>query len=358
MSTRSVDGPPLGPGALADRLVELSVAIETVDVELGGAALQGYDEELPRPTAIVVLRGRGRTGRGECVAWTLAEQERFAGVCPGLVPISGQTLGALHDALADAEPYHAAAIEAAAIDLGLGQASTNLFALSGRPARPVTFCRSLGRWSVAKAGGPSRAVQAALAVEPWAHIKIDVDPEGWDESTWRALGLMQRIVVVDFKHGGTVEQVELAHHYLPAAWLEDPPAAALAAKAPWRSRIAVDGYVRITSDLDSLPAEPGAINVKPARMGGPIEALRVLERCMRRSWAAYVGGMFEAGPGRVQARVLASLFTADAWNDLAPLEPEPAIPSPLPIPSDFVGFDPRDTQPHARQRIEDRAGRP
>ena len=56
-----------------------------------------------------------------------------------------------------------------------------------------------------------------------------------------------------------------------------------------------------------------------ARYEGIVEALRCLEECRRQDLRAYVGGMFEVDVGRSQARVLASLFTADAWNDLAPL---------------------------------------
>lgn len=53
--------------------------------------------------------------------------------------------------------------------------------------------------------------------------------------------------------------------------------------------------------------------------------------------------MFEVDAGRSQARVLASLFTATAWNDLAPLSyaPADALPSsPLDTTEDFTGFAP------------------
>jgi L-alanine-DL-glutamate epimerase-like enolase superfamily enzyme len=135
--------------------------------------------------------------------------------------------------------------------------------------------------------------------------------------------------------------VAIAHACLPEAWIEDPPEEALDPAALWRPRVALDGYVRKAADLDPPPVEPGAVNVKMARMGGPLEALHALEICARRGWSAYVGGMFEVGPGRLQSRVLASLFTADAWNDVAPLDPgaSPAA-GPLLVGADFRGFAP------------------
>jgi hypothetical protein len=53
--------------------------------------------------------------------------------------------------------------------------------------------------------------------------------------------------------------------------------------------------------------------------------------------------MFEVDVGRSQARVLASLFTAEAWNDLAPLSgalADPLPSSPLASTADFTGFAP------------------
>jgi hypothetical protein len=95
------------------------------------------------------------------------------------------------------------------------------------------------------------------------------------------------------------------------------------------------------TDLATLPFQPAAINVKAPRVGGPIEALRCLDLCRESGWTPYIGGMFEVGPGRPQARVLASLFTSRQWNDLAPIrvcDSDPYPPSPLPMSSDYRGF--------------------
>ena len=330
---------PLGPGALAERLAELPVVVESASVALGDAPVPGYYDDAPRPTAFVSLEGLGR-GVGECVAWTAAEQQRFARAVSSLAPSGLTTVGAVHERLRGADPYHAAAIEAAAIDLALRQAHTNLFTLAERPPHPVAYCRSLGGAAIAMAGGPVEAAAAVVAREPWARVKIDVESGTWDASVWRRLAATKRVVVLDFKRRGDEHEIALAHRWLPDAWLEDPPDGALDPAAPWRRKVALDAYVESAADLVPPPIIPGAVNVKAPRVRGPLEALRVLEVCLGAGWAAYMGGMFEVGAGRAQARVLASLFTHDAWNDVAPLLSERARANRLAMSAEFEGYAP------------------
>lgn len=329
------------PGELVARLSGLPVAIDDLRVERGAVAVADYYEET-RPTGIAVLCGRGLTGRGECVAWTAAEQAEFAAACERLSLPSDSTLGELSPLLASDldDPYHGAAVEGAAIDLALRQAGTNPFALAGVPAHPVAFCRSIG-----VADDPETAIATVLERDPDARIKIDVPVEGWPPSTWRILADTRRIVVLDFKRGADLDQVRLAHAAIPEAWLEDPPveAVTLDPRGGWLERVALDGYVLAAVDLDDPEIPPAAVNVKAPRVGGWIEALRCLEECRRRGLHAYVGGMFEVDAGRRQARVLASVFTPDAWNDLAPIsvgavDAEPS--SPLEQTDRYAGFAP------------------
>ena len=309
---------PLSPGGLAVRLAALPVLIEGHSVEVGSVPVEGYYDGRARPTGEVSLMGGGQIGRGENVDWTPEEQARFAVVCGDLIPwsvSSGRpTIGDLSASLleSDAHPHHRAAIEAAAIELALRQVSTDLFRFAGHPPRPVRHCRSIGRETVER-DGPLAAVGRLLDAEPGARIKIDCPPSGWPEPTWRALAAPGRIVVVDFKREGSADQVALAHRHLPDAWLEDPPAAVIegaqtADLSPsWLGRIALDGYVLTAADLDQPSIPPAAVNIKMPRLGGPLETLRCLERCVHQGWHAYFGGMFEVGVGRRQARDLASL---------------------------------------------------
>ncbi|MGH7572399.1 MAG: hypothetical protein ACREMK_11230 [Gemmatimonadota bacterium] len=315
---------PLGPGELGERLVDLPVVVDGHRVEHESVPVPGYYGGQSRPTGVISLTGGGHEGRGENVDWTPEEQARFADICDELVPrvARGATsVGAISHALqeSDAHAHHRSAIEAAAIDLALGQAGTSLFRLSDRPVLPVRFCRSIGREEVLWAG-PHAAIHRVVAEDPAARIKIDCPPAGWPEAIWKAFAGSGRIVIVDFKREGMLRQVDLAHRYLPDAWLEDPPREALSQGAGWRGRVALDGYVSSAADLVAPPLSPGAINVKAPRVGGFLEALRCLARCASEGWEAYIGGMFEVGIGREQARDLASLFTAKGWNDLAPLD--------------------------------------
>lgn len=328
----------LGPGRLADRLARLPVVIEAHSVDIGSVPIEGYYGREPRPTGQVSLVGAGHLGRGENVDWTPEDQRRFATVCRELVPRvvrpNATSIGAVARALREsgAHSYHRAAIEAAVIDLALRQLSTDLFELSGRRSRPIRLCFSIGREEVEREG-PLAAVERLLAVRPEARVKIDCPPAGWSAPTWRALAATGRIVIVDFKREAAPGQVDLAHSVLPDAWLEDPPAHLDGVP----SRVALDGYVTEVADLEDPPLSLAAVNVKASRLGGPLEALAVLERCRRSGWLAYFGGMFEVGVGRRQARVLASLFTAGAWNDLGPLTAEARTSDPPPGPTPGFG---------------------
>ncbi|MBW3660690.1 MAG: hypothetical protein KY397_03550 [Gemmatimonadetes bacterium] len=331
----------LDPGELAGALAELVVEIESVDVETGPVEVGGYYDGGARPKGVARLHGGEGVGRGECVAWSSEGQADFARACRLLVPLGRITVGGLERRLRHAteDPYHRAAIEAAAIDLALVQALTNPFALANRTPRPVSFCRSINRTD-----DPVTAMRNLLAADPAARIKIDCPEEGWNDGVWDALAETDRVAVVDFKRKGPPERPVEVHRRLPRAWLEDPPVEAAGrlvdpAAGDWGARIALDGYVGRASDLDRPALPAAAVNVKAPRVGGWLEALRCLETCRLRGWHAYVGGMFEVDVGRAQAAVLASLFTADAWNDLAPLG-APGSTSPIVLTDDYAGFAP------------------
>ena len=60
------------------------------------------------------------------------------------------------------------------------------------------------------------------------------------------------------------------------------------------------------------------INFKPSRFGSVRELLAAHDYCRAEGISGYGGGQFELGPGRGQIQHLASLFHADAPNDVAP----------------------------------------
>ena len=198
------------------------------------------------------------------------------------------------------EPYDRAALEAAAIDLALRQHGRRLFALAGCAPRPsATSCRSRG--------SPTRRPRpAARATSRSRSTPIRT----WDDATFAALADAGRVAVLDWKGGGTRADHERAHRLLPDALLEDPSWDA----APWSPglarRLSADAPVLRAADVDRLPVAPAAVNLKPARMGGVLEALAAAAACAARGIAVYLGGMFELDVGRRQLQALAALLVA------------------------------------------------
>ncbi|MEA2124904.1 MAG: hypothetical protein QOI80_1686, partial [Solirubrobacteraceae bacterium] len=98
------------------------------------------------------------------------------------------------------------------------------------------------------------------------------------------------------------------------------------------------------ADLDALPLPARTINVKPSRVGSLRDLLELYAACADRGLAMYGGGMGELGVARGQVQLLASLFSPDGPNDIAPpgfnaLDPEPGLPtSPLPPDPAPTGF--------------------
>ncbi|MEM1205549.1 MAG: enolase C-terminal domain-like protein [Acidobacteriota bacterium] len=74
------------------------------------------------------------------------------------------------------------------------------------------------------------------------------------------------------------------------------------------------GVLTAAHDLDALDE----VNLKPGRVGGPLESLRILGLCRDLGLPAWVGGMFETGVGRrANLRYAARLPEAVA-HDLSP----------------------------------------
>ncbi|MGH7573207.1 MAG: hypothetical protein ACREMK_15395 [Gemmatimonadota bacterium] len=307
-----------------------------------------------RVTTTVVLEGDGTRGKGEDVAYDAEDHDRY----PENLDLAGRwTLDELFRRLdrLDLFPrppvrettpdYRRWAFESAALDLALRQAGTSLGAALGRDYRPVRFVISTRldprRW---------------LAIDPGLEFKLDPEP-GWTSERMQELAATGRVRVLDYKgyYSGTPvdldpdpELYRAVAEAFPEAILEDPAwndrtAAALAGH---ERRLSWDAPVHSAADLDGLPVPPRFVNIKPSRFGTVRRLLECLEVCRERGITCYGGGQFELGPGRAQIQALASLFYAEAPNDVAPgvyNAPEPAagLPkSPLAPPLEPRGFSP------------------
>lgn len=336
--------PCLGPAELAAFLAALRVRVDAVEVRVERVPLADYPGG--RPSSIVRLSGAGRTGHGENVAFEPGEHARFAATvdewfrkhaCDRPLEI-GSALPVLPSL------YERAALEAALIDLGLRQANLTLAELTGIERRPLRFVASLGTTA-----NPRDAIASLRAASFEGGLKLDADP-GWSRAVLSSLCAVTGVEIVDFKRRGDAVFARDLAAIFPDARLEDPPDAWAPDGVP-PARLARDAALHSEADVAAVLARGESVNLKAPRMGGPLAVLRGLElvdqlarpssvTTPRFEARAYVGGMFEVGVGRTQARTLAALYCPDAPNDLAPNRPAPlGAPRQVDNPPALVHFD-------------------
>jgi hypothetical protein len=333
---------------LSDQLTSLPLTVDGYRLErLEQAVSTGFT----RVTTTVVMLGSGDEGRGEDVTYTAEDHDGF----PDALPLAGSgspaelsqrlegcDLFAQAPAQEAARDYRRWAFESAALDLALRQADRSLAGALGREARPVRFVAST-----------RSDIEGWLAADPSLEFKLDPDAS-WDNELMRRLAATGRVRVLDLKayYRGTTVDLEpdavfyraLADHFPDAviedAWLDE---ACLEALSGALDRLSFDAPVHSLADLDALAVAPRWLNVKPSRFGSVERLLECIEACEARGISMYGGGQFELGKGRAQIQALASVFYADAANDVAPREynvgePRAGLPrSPLPAFTD-VGF--------------------
>jgi len=345
--------------ATFDRLAELPVSIEGYELE---GLEQQVSSEFTRLSTIIRFRGGDEIGEGEDVTYDALDHIALqdAGAVHDLTGPS--TIGELCELvegldLFPAEPvrdvsrlYRIWAFESAALDLALRQAGTSLAEHLGRESRPVTFVVSL------RLGDPPTLEPVARRLESYPTLRFKLDPvSGWDDALVDELVATGAVDSVDFKghyKGTVVDQPPDPELYsrvvqaFPDAWIEDP---ALTDETdpilePHRDRITWDAPIHSVADIEALPFAPRMVNIKPSRLGGLRNLLEAYEYCAASGIGNYGGGQFELGVGRGQIQYLASLFHADAPNDVAPsafnLPDTPAgLPSsplqPVPAPAGF-----------------------
>jgi L-alanine-DL-glutamate epimerase-like enolase superfamily enzyme len=341
------------------RLSALPVLVESYELERLSARLS-YGSE--RVTTRIRLLGAGTDGLGEDVSPLEGEDDTLHAAGP-VLPLAGQwTLGSLCDRLAELDQWPVPprwdvarrwrnwAFESAALDLALNQAGRPLHAVIGSEPAPVRFVNSLGL------GEPPAfdPIRRRLERHPELRFKLDATP-GWTVELIDELAATGAVEIIDFKgHYGleTGELPALLAMYervvaaFPDALLEDahdlPEVAELL--APEAHRISYDAPIHSVQDIDATPLTPRALNIKPCRVGDLRSLFDVYSACEARGLLIYGGGMGELDVGRGQIQLLASLFHADAPNDVAPSgfntdTPASDLPaSPLPADPARTGF--------------------
>lgn len=319
---------------LYDAVRELTLVVERVEHEPHVLPLK----HITRRTTVFRLHGAGHEGVGEDVTY---EEAHHATV--GLPDLTGEHTLDSFSALVAAEPcYRVWGLESAALDLALRQAGRSLAEAVGREPRAVRF--------VVSQNNP----RDWLAAEPGLRFKLDAS-DSWTDDVVAGLAASGAVDVVDLKglyEGDWVDATPSAELYarvaraFPEAWLEDPRLndETRPVLEPHRGRITWDFPIHSVADVEALPFPPACLNSKPSRFGSVRRLFDFYDHCEANGILVYGGGQFELGPGRGQIQHLASLFHANAPNDVAPKAyndggPRPGLPqSPLPPASTAAGF--------------------
>jgi hypothetical protein len=294
-------------------------------------AIDGYYlEPLEREVApgftlrrtVVVLHGQGEEGRGEEVDYDPRTQATFQ-ADEGKLPFAGgHTLESFSLLQSGQTEYRRWAIESAALDLALRQAGTSLGDAIGKKQKPLRFVVSTR----------VKNVPGWLELYPDLHFKLDPDREWTDE----LIAGLRNVETVDFKgiYRGAFGMPPDADLYkrivdaFPDAWIEDPALTPETEDVLGRhsDRITWDAGIHEWSDVEALPTMPHCLNCKPSRFGSVKRLFDFYDGCKREGIALYGGGQYELGIGRDQIQLLASLFHADAPNDVAPSAYNAATP--------------------------------
>ncbi len=316
-----------------EALADLPLEIEQYSLDPLQATVSSSFE---RKSTLIRLRGGGEEGIGEDVTYDGADHDILQAAGPTLALAGRFTLASFSEHLAELElfpepprrevsqRYRTWAYESAALDLALRQAHTTLHAALGREAQAVRFVVSL------RLGEPPSLEPLRLRLELCPGLRFKLDPtSSWDEQLIADLVATGAVDSVDFKglySGSIVDQPADPVLYrrvakaFPDAWIEDPALTPQtdAVLAPYRERFSWDAPIHSIEDIVSLPYPPRMVNIKPSRLGGLRNLLDAYDYCAARGIGNYGGGQFELGVGRGQNQYLASLFHADAPNDVAP----------------------------------------
>jgi hypothetical protein len=313
-------------------------AVRDLPLHIDGYELEPLEQEVARGftlrRTVVALRGGGEEGRGEEVDYNPVIQQEFQ-ARRGELPLAGEhTLDSFSLLQSGQTDYRRWALESAALDLALRQAGRSLGEAIGRTPRPLRFVVST---RVANLAG-------WLALYPGLRFKLDPDRDWTDEFVSQLTGAGV-VDTVDFKgvYRGDFGMPPDPALYariaaaFPEAWIEDPALnhETSSVLKSQRDRITWDAGIHEWSDVEALPFQPRCLNSKPSRFGSVKRLFDFYDACEREGIALYGGGQFELGPGRAQIQLLASLFHADAPNDVAPsgynaTEPVAGLPvSPL-----------------------------
>ncbi|HXQ00942.1 MAG TPA: hypothetical protein VN845_12875 [Solirubrobacteraceae bacterium] len=321
------------PSKTWERVKDLPLRIDSYSLEPLQATVSS---DFERKSTTIRMLGAGQEGVGEDVTYDAVDHEILQAQGPTLDLEGHCTFGSFSERLGTLdlfpqEPqrevsrrYRTWAYESAALDLALRQSNTTLHQVLDRTPRPVRFVVSL------RLGEPPSLEPLRRRLDAYPGLRFKLDPtSSWSEPLIAELVDTGAVESVDFKgyySGSIVDQppdpvlyARVAEAF-PDAWIEDPALTPEtdAALAEHRERFSWDAPIHSVADIEALPYPPRMVNIKPSRLGGLRNLLDAYDYCETRGIGTYGGGQFELGVGRGQNQYLASLFGADAPNDVAP----------------------------------------
>ena len=224
-------------------------------------------------------------------------------------------------------PMARAALETAAWDLLARAAGVPLATLLGGTRPTVPAGVAVGMQDTVE--GLAEQVGAYRAAG-YLRVKIKIGP-GWDVEPLEALRERFPDLVLAADANGAYGPADIGHlgslDPLGLEFLEQPfPPRDLLAHADLvassSTPICLDESIEDLDDL-RLALRLGAVevvNVKPGRVGGHLEALRIHDASREAGLRAWVGGLLETGIGRAHLVALASLPGFDLPGDLSASE--------------------------------------
>ncbi len=315
-------------------------ALAGLALQIDGCTLEGLEakvsSDFERLSTVIHLHGAGEEGVGEDVTYDAPDHEILQAASPVDGLAGSWTMASFCARVAELDlfprppqrevsrRYRVWAYESAALDLALRQARTTLHEALGREPRPVRFVVSL------RLGEPPTIEPLRQRLELYPGLRFKLDPtSSWSRELIAELVATGAVESVDFKayySGSIVDQPADPVLYrrvveaFPEAWIEDPALTPEtdAVLATHRERFSWDAPIHSVEDIQALPYPPKMVNIKPSRLGGLRNLLEAFDYCAARGIGNYGGGQFELGVGREQIQYLASLFHADAPNDVAP----------------------------------------
>lgn len=316
--------------ALAERSVLAEVELWRVSLPLITPHRAAHGTEQDRQVVLVrVVLADGTAGWGECPTLThpTYAAEYTAGAFallrdevvpwllggPGTAPVG--------------HPMATAAVLTAHLDATLRREGTplaaHLGARHGRPATALATTAVVGRHHDVDALLATVAERVAAGA---ALVKLKVSPRPGDldavravRATWPGLALaVDANGTLDNRSAGVLDDLDLTYVEQPA------PADDLLGSASLARRlscpVALDESVTSPAALEVAVAVGAGtvVNVKPARLGGPLGAADLARTAADAGCGVFVGGMLETAVGRAAALAVAALPVCTLPTDLGP----------------------------------------